>query len=517
MLLRSDSVPEELRPYEQSKGHYSFPIDGDILRRLMRVDPDIEISSHLEESLKIRKRIQDMEMEIASLEDCGGDPRLLPFQRVAALWLYTVKRGILADEQGQGKTVMALAAAAMARPRKALIVCPNSKIGDWFSHISEWIPEARQVRFDGSADDRGSAIEDWNANGGYLATNFVRVGMENLRPDLIIVDEAHKSRNRKANVFDHVRRASRSAEYAFLLTATPTVNDSSDIWTLLNIVDPKRFGSFWGFAFRFFNIDDTGFGLLVKGVKESEEENLEMVMRPYILRRTGMLGLRRSEERVVEFHLEGDQERLYREMRDTGVCAYNGEILDVMDPLALITRLRQLALNPRLIFPDYSGPSKLDALPGLIREHDDQVIVFTSYAKLAHLASAMLNREGILSAPITGDMYPDERSESIGAFRQGIVRALVLTHGTGGEGLDLTEARRAIFLDMAWHPAGNEQAARRILRYGQKSEHTEIIFVHSSGTIEDHIREIVMDKETVTIRALLKKSGIQIRNTSDST
>ena len=82
---------------------------------------------------------------------------------------------------------------------------------------------------------------------------------------------------------------------------------------------------------------------------------------------------------------------------------------------------------------------------------------------------------------------------------------LLATHGTGGEGLNLIEADRVIFLDLAWHPAGNRHAQYRIIRPGQKAAQVEIIVIHSVDTIEDHISDIIRDKRKVTIEEIMSR------------
>jgi SNF2 family DNA or RNA helicase len=309
-------------------------------------------------------------------------------------------------------------------------------------------------------------------------------------------------------VSESIRRIARRAELLFLLTASPTVNNVPDIWPLLAMCDPRRFGSFWGFVFRFCEVADDGFGLKIGGIADGEAESLDRILKPYVLRRHGLLGLNPSESRIIEHRLEGEQERLYTDMGKTGLCCCGDESVEVLDVLAQVTRLRQLALDPGLLFASYDGPSKLDALPGLVGERPGQVVVFTSFAELAGRAVYGLMAEGVSALALTGDLSDARREEALHAFRVGAAQVLVVTHGTGGEGLNLENADRAIFLDLAWHPAGNEHAMRRILRPGQLSDRTQITYLHSVGTIEDHVRDIVAEKRPVTITEIIQRGGV---------
>ncbi len=510
MTLVSKRVPATLRAYEgQRRHHYSFPVCGDILRRLLANDPDLGISERLWERLDAISRQQAEALEIAGMDDACGDQRLRPYQRVAVKWLSTVRRGILADEQGLGKTVEACCAAAVLAPERALVICPTAKIGDWAEHVERWVPGARVARLEGDAQARADEVSRWRQIGGYLVSNYARAQIEarGLQgADLVVIDEAHKVRNRAAGQTRAIRGIGRSAGALFLVTATPNINGAEDIWTLLDMVDHARWGSFWGFAFRFCEVVDDGYGLKITGLRGGDSGQLEAAIRPYILRREGSLGLRPSEVRTVDYRVSGDQARLYEQMRRDGSCSWRGQDLMALDTLAQFTRLRQLALHPGMVFDGYDGPSKLDALPGIVLERDGQVVVFTAYARLADMAvDALAGVHGVPAVAITGALSETQREANLAAFRSGEARVVVVTHGTGGEGLDLVEADRAVFLDMAWHPAGNEHAERRILRFGQKADRTEVVYLHATGTIEDHVREIVAEKREVTLAEIMAR------------
>lgn len=507
MILASRIVPGCLSAFETRRGRYSFPVCGDIIRRLMNHDKELELSDELWDTLAGIHQGQ-MELDTIAKDDSPeGDMRLYPYQRVAVQWLATIERGILADEQGLGKTVEACCAAAQINPKRSIIICPTAMMQKWGQHVTDWIPGVR-ITYLGESK-RKESIEDWKLRGGYLITNYDRAVIEAdklLIANLVIIDEAHKLRNRKTEMTKKITKIALKSKYLFLLTATPTVNGPEDVWTLLKMLDKARWGSFWGFIFRFCEVSDTGYGLKIDGLRDSEAPAMEAVLRPYILRRSGELGLKESEVRWIDVPLTGLQKELYEQMDESGEC---GGVM-AYDTLAQYTRLRQLALHPGLVFPDYDGPSKLDVLPDLIRERDGQVVVFTSFAGLATKAVEVLEQAGIGASRISGDLDTKERELSLSLFKSAASRVLVVTHGTGGEGLDLTEADRAVFLDLAWNPAGNEHAEKRILRHGQLSDRTEIIHLHSPGTIEDDVREIVEQKRPATIAEISARRASHI-------
>ena len=64
----------------------------------------------------------------------------------------------------------------------------------------------------------------------------------------------------------------------------------------------------------------------------------------------------------------------------------------------------------------------------------------------------------------------------------------------GGLGLTLTEANCVVHYDRWWNPAVEDQATDRVHRIGQ-TKAVKIFRIHTSGTIEDRIGELLVKKK----------------------
>jgi SNF2 family DNA or RNA helicase len=95
---------------------------------------------------------------------------------------------------------------------------------------------------------------------------------------------------------------------------------------------------------------------------------------------------------------------------------------------------------------------------------------------------------------VTGDVPDYERAENVRQFQAGEMKVLLLTLAAGGEGLTLTAASTAIFLQRSWSAVQNSQAEDRIHRIGQDAASVNIIDVVTEGTIEDRVREVLAEK-----------------------
>lgn len=506
LLVGVDEIPERLQGYNWGKvKRPSFPIDGGIVRELMG-DMDLEIDPKLLAALGEIKKKQDAIRAIGSMANVEGDPRLFPDQRVGVRWLLALGRGILADEQGMGKTVVTLVAAQEYSQNHYLVICNRSKMKDWSDHISHWLG-AKVVELVGNAKQREKILDSWT---GWLISNYttsVICAKQLSKAEVVIYDEAHHLANRRSTFFKAAKVITRGSVRVFVATASPIVNSPSDVWPLLHLCDPKRFSSYWGFVFRFCMVDKGNFGFKVWGIREDTKEELDGLLSCYVLRRDKSLrqGLPPKRKYVVDFHMSSRHRVIYDSMEEQGFVALGSKEVSADVKVAQITRLRQLAISPQLLFPDYDGCDKIDELIDLCIGLPGQFVIFTAFAQAALLCQERFLDYGIPISLLTGSMNSKEQKESLLHFQQGWYRGMVATHKTGGEGLNLVQAQHAIFLDLAWHPAGNQHAEDRIHRTGQTAPYVEIFILKTADSIEDHVWAIISNKQQVTVDRLLRR------------
>jgi SNF2 family DNA or RNA helicase len=96
---------------------------------------------------------------------------------------------------------------------------------------------------------------------------------------------------------------------------------------------------------------------------------------------------------------------------------------------------------------------------------------------------------------VTGTVEPAQRAQNVSDFQAGKIRILLITLGAGGEGLTLTAASIAIFLQRSFSAIKNTQAEDRIYGRVNDAHGAEIIDVISRDTVEDRIREVLLEKE----------------------
>ena len=146
-----DALPGALGP-----GH-TLPIDPWVVEALdaFLALHDVTVDGSAKETLAdLRAEYDEALTEIRASRATSGEPiaataavlggELAPFQWAGVRYALRARRAFLADEQGLGKTVEALAALEADDAFPAVVVCPASLKLNWERETAKWLPTARR-------------------------------------------------------------------------------------------------------------------------------------------------------------------------------------------------------------------------------------------------------------------------------------------------------------------------------------------------------------------------------------
>lgn len=430
----------------------------------------------------------------------GSSPSLFPHQARGVEFLRRTPRALLADEMGLGKTAQAITALEGVSP--VLAISPASVTGVWERELQTWASGVPYRVLRGPLVERRKALQE--PYSGWTSVNYEVVAK--LLPDLLrhpwaglVLDEAHRVKNRKAQVTKAVQRLSRSIPRRILLTGTPILNRPDDLWSLLNTLYPERYRSYWRFVNRFCEVVWNGYGWEVGGPRAPEA--LRQEISSFYLRREKEEVLKDLPPKVSQqlwVDLEGEQLREYLRMKEEFIALLGTKEISAVAVVSQLLRLRQICVDPQILIDDISRPlsgCKARALVDLLEgRNGGKVVIFSQYSRAVRATSLLLGQLGISHAQLTGETPPREREEIVQRFQtQKDPHVLVATIGTGGLGLTLTTADTAVFLDKDWTPALNSQAQDRLHRIGQKST-VWIYEILSRGTVEERVERLLAQK-----------------------
>jgi len=492
-----------------------------VFRDRLVYGPDVEQWGHIQR-LREESRLSDKAAPLLGLDD-----RLRPFQRIGVTWLATGD-SILADDMGLGKTVQALVALETLpnlHCQDALVVTTNSMKFKWAEEAIIWAPSWPAVVIDGSADKRRKLIADapkgtlFVVNWESLRTHSRLAGYgsialspaEKQEKDLnlrdiavVIADEAHKAKDPKAQQTRALWALAQPADYVWALTGTPVANTPNDLWSLLHLMDPVVWASRSAFQDRYVYGYQADWGFEPIGWNVAHKDELFRFVDQYMLRRSKTevlteLPAKTYETRVID--LTPKQAKAYKEMRKEMMANIDGELLTVDNALVKLLRLSQIAsATPVLKDGDVvalEDPSnKVQALLDILDEGDgtEPVVVFAASRKLIDLVEQHLDKKKVTSVRITGSEGSELRALHVRQFQEGAVRVALCTFGAGSEGITLTRASTAIFLQRPWSLVQSRQAEDRIHRIGQDADKVLIIDLVSKGTVDAKVHEALVVK-----------------------
>ena len=411
--------------------------------------------------------------------------------------------GILADEMGLGKSIQLisflLSFCEEAREvGPSLVVCPSSLVYNWRAEFARFAPELVVRVVSGTPQERAEVRLT-------LGSDVLITSYDLLRRDIdeyegmdfwcVALDEAQYIKNPTTQAARSVRCLRSHNRVA--LTGTPVENRLSELWSIFDFLMPGLLGSYERFRERF-----------ERPIVEDEDkriaEHLRDSLKPFILRRTKRdvaQDLPDKVEQTVRTSMGTEQRKLYdaqtylarAEMREHENEAGGGKF----QILALLTRLRQICCDPRLLYEDYEGLScKTDAILTLVRRVADageKMLVFSQFTSYLDVLAGRLEEEGIAYYEIRGSTPSARRVELVNKFNSNNTPVFLISLKAGGTGLNLTGATVVVHADPWWNEAAQNQATDRAHRIGQTREVT-VYKVIVSDTIEERILELQQTK-----------------------
>lgn len=446
------------------------------------------------------KKVKAAEASVAPIMDMAGGT-LYPFQSAGVRYLEAANGcAIVADEQGLGKTVQAIAYAKrnvnLAGGEMVLYVVPSNVKYNWASEIMHWLAGTelndpkllRRFRRDGTVrvndvevsvlsgrptKDGGLPKKSGSPVAQHVIVNYdVLVGWkEVLRAagySLVVADEAHNLKNEKAARSRAFEEIVEKVERRVFLTGTPVLNRPKDLWNLLRLIDGETWGNFFKFHKRYTNAHYNGYGWDFSGAANTSELHSRLDGHQWIrrLKADVLTELPPKQRHVVPLDLSDKDRRAYEAVeracakmlpssggRVTALKDMDQDERDVV--LAQITRLRVAA-----------GEAKINAacewLEDLV-ESAGKVVVFAHHKAVV---AALTERFGALK--IDGSVSPAKRAEVVAEFQNNPERkVIVCSIAAASIGITLTAASHVVMVERAWRAKDHDQAEDRIHRIGQ--------------------------------------------------
>ncbi len=451
----------------------------------------------------------------------------LPYQRDGALKLLRDLNAtaLLADEVGLGKTITTAMVIKEGIVRgflkKIVILTPPSLVDQWVAELKEKFELDFYII---------ESPDDWDKHNFVIASidrvktfnrteGKFRHGMaHNISWDLVVVDEAHKLKERNTVRWKFVDRLQKKR--FLLLTATPFQNDLLELYNLLHILKRGHLGTMKEFRKKFLYRGNKRHPLNPTELKAKLEEVM-------VRRRRDETGIEYKARipKIITVEMTSQEKMIYentvRLLKENYFRADGREIngrLIVFAILPKVTSSSKSAIESlqkivdsdtyhegtrefaQGILDDYSvleKDSKIEKLVELVekirnKSDDEKILIYTRHPTTLKYIVEKLKPFNLKIIEFMGGLDREEKSRRINAFKDEETDILISTD-TGAEGLNFQFCRNLINYDLPWNPMSVEQRIGRLDRIGQKRD----IYIYSfatKGTMEEHVVDLIINK-----------------------
>lgn len=457
----------------------------------------------------------------------GLGSKLRPYQQYGFSWLHFLRQwglgACLADDMGLGKTIQTIALLQHDKERNqlsgpTLLICPTSVVSNWQREVAKFAPELTTLMHQGPNRLRDQAFLKQATQVDMVLTSYplVRRDVETLKQIKwygVILDEAQNIKNAETKQSRAVRQM--SGQFRLTLTGTPVENRLSELWSIMNFLNPGYLGSRDTFRKKF--------AIPIETLQdEGTTERLKQLVRPFILRRV------KTDPSVIQDLPDKMEMKIYCNLSQEQATLYEAVVQDSMRRineasgierrgivLSMLMKLKQICNHPAQFLHEYDGKErqfdvaretsrsdKLARLTEMLEESvavGDKCLIFTQFAEMGHFLRTHLQQAlGVATLFLHGGTPAKKRTQMVEQFQTDSdgPPIFVLSLKAGGTGLNLTQANHVFHFDRWWNPAVEDQATDRAFRIGQ----TRNVQVHKFvcvGTLEEMIDDMIESKKAL--------------------
>ncbi len=489
----------------------------------------------------------------AALDVPGLGGELKPFQRAGVAYLLEQRRAFLADEQGLGKTIEALATLQADNAYPAIVVCPASLKLNWMREIARWLPGRTAQALAGTGIKRsvasqpsttmpsahgdttdtpaagdsstilspadiaspGDATEtpaaetssgvasspDIASPADIPAADITVVNYDilaargpalaGISPRALVLDESHYCKNAAAKRTQAVARlAGAIPDDGLVLALTGTPVMNRPPELIAQLRIIGRLADFGSGA---------QFGRRFKGADAHVRLHWHLRSRCFARRlKADVLPQLPAKTRAV-VPVELDNEPEYRLAESDVVAWLRSRPLDLREldakVAAALRAERLVRLNALKLL---AARGKLHAALAWIHDFcssGERLVVFASHREVQRAVCERFPH----ALHVLGNDSHAARDASVEAFQAADAsgnQLIVCSLAVAGQGLTLTQSSNVAFLELDWTPAKHDQAEDRCHRIGQQDA-VNAWYLLAAGTIDETIATLLERKRAV--------------------
>lgn len=427
--------------------------------------------------------------------------RLKEYQLVDVQKMLSHQHILNANPMGLGKTIEAIKYIECLDAKSVLVVTPKIIRWQWVAQLKKWANIDAEVY---EHQKRVAAGKVWIINYDKLRNESVRTLFKSFQWDVLILDEAHKIKNRKSQQTLAVKDL--PARHRVALTGTPILRYVDDLWSILNFLDQSYSGiSYWNFVNYFCVQKETPWGNKIVGLTEDpfRLKVLNKLLKEISIRNDSIEVAHGKYKENVRLPMDKKQRDLYKKEKALLLDELPNNCT-IANGAVLTTRLRQTTSWPGLFLENVAGPKFEWILELCLNNPTEKIVVFSVFEKTVTGLATYLKDNDVEALTITGQNASKVNELNKQAFlKEDKYQVLAGTIGAMGQGYDGLQnvSHTLVFIDREWSPEIMAQAEDRLHRMGQDNL-VNIYYLECQGSFDQYVGKINYNKAEDIRRAL---------------
>ena len=446
----------------------------------------------------------------------AGPAEQRPYQHRTIAWFKAKRgRGMLIADTGAGKTYISLKATSeLGYTRLVVLARKYLNMLAWRTNIAKfrselglpddadilfiesWTPKKRKALWE-TAPERPQIVVMLYAS---MVRDRALIDHPRACVTGFVADEGHILSDRRNKASKALKYLARDPKrYLMVLTATPMERGRQDMFSVLSMLSPKVFSSYWGFVERYcVSIPGLHGNEIIGNRKSTTKEYLERTSGfVHAISNSELKGFipERVRSKLPIPMLKGKELKAYNDILNDAVARLptNG-VVAMPNILTATLRLRQMLVCPKLIDPSFGYGNGITETLEHARDENKypHIVIFSEFVSAfpfmrEELTTVHKIKDNNIRL-VVGQKDIIETQRQIDDFHEmhSWKQPSVLLCGIQvAESFDLITPQNAYFIGYAWSRRQNYQAEGRLTR-GQKT-HCNYYYVTHEGSVEENV------------------------------
>lgn len=364
-----------------------------------------------------------------------------------------VKKMLLADKMGLGKTSSAISTLCEPERRPAIIVVPTTLCTQWQNEIKRFLPDASTHVIRGFKNYELPQVDVVITSYNRLAP-WQDVLLDGNRFKTLILDEVHELRHTGTGKREIAKKLSERVTHCAGLSGTPIFNMGDEIWSVLDAIKPDCLGDYTDFESEWCSWGK---------VNEPATLNHYLKQQGLFLRRSPEdVGLKFGEASKHVFTIDADLDKL-KEVQDVAkmlaLSVLSGNVgEDSESAREFDWKLRQA-----------TGIAKAKSVAEFVKmlvESGEKVVLAGWHREVYSIWEKEL--ASLNTVMFTGSESPKQKEEAVEKFTKGDAKVFIISlrSGAGLDGLQHA-CKTVVFGELDWTSNVHDQVIARVDRDGQ--------------------------------------------------